>query len=229
MLPDDAALQSVSDGPDGVLAGLPNGGLHVSMSTISPSASAGLAARHADRDQHYLAATVFGRPDRAAEAKLWLVVAGPSESVTRATPLFEAVSQGQFRVGDMPESANVVKLAGNFLISSMLEALGETYALARKAGVSPTELLNVLNTAVFNSPAYESYGQQVAERRFTPGFKLRLALKDLRLLLETADARQTPMPLASLIHDQLLSGVARGMGDMDWSALTQVIADNAGD
>lgn len=228
MLADDAALDAVCDGRQGLLAGLPKGGLHISMSTISPATSARLVASHGERDQRYLAAPVFSRPELAAAAKLWVVVAGPAEPVARAKGLLEAMSQRQFQLGERPENANVVKLAGNFLIASMLEALGEAYALALKAGVAPTDLLDVVNTALFRSPLYENYGQLVAERRFSPaGFKLRLGLKDLRLLLETANTSATPMPSASLVHDQMLTGVARGMGDLDWAALTQVIADNA--
>jgi 3-hydroxyisobutyrate dehydrogenase-like beta-hydroxyacid dehydrogenase len=229
MLADDAALEAVCQGARGVLAGLPNGGFHVSMSTISPTTSSRLAEAHAERGQQYVAAPVFGRPERAAAAELWVLVAGPAEAVSRVTPLVEAMSQGQFPLGERPESANVVKLAGNFLITSVLEALGEAYALARKAGIAPSELLDVVNTALFKSPLYETYGRLVAEQRFSPpGFRLRLGLKDVRLLLDTAEAHETPMPLASLVRDQMLTGIARGMGDLDWAALTQVIADNAG-
>jgi 3-hydroxyisobutyrate dehydrogenase-like beta-hydroxyacid dehydrogenase len=228
MLADDGALEAVCNGAQGLLAGLPKGGLHVSMSTISPAISARLAATHRERDHYYLAAPVFGRPELAAAAKLWVLVAGPAKPAASAMPLIKAMSQGQFQLGERPETANIVKLTGNFLIASMLEALGEAIALARKAGIAPTDLIDVVNTALFKSPLYESYGQLVAGGRFSPaGFKLHLGLKDVRLLLETAESREAPMPSASLIHDQMLTGVARGMGDLDWAVLTQVVADNA--
>ncbi|MDE2149781.1 MAG: NAD(P)-dependent oxidoreductase [Gammaproteobacteria bacterium] len=229
MVADDAALRAVCDGPQGLFAGLPEGGLHLSMSTISPAASQALAAAHAGRGQGYLAAPVFGRPEAAAAARLWIVAGGPDDAFERAKPVLQAMSQGQFHISRTAESANVVKLGGNFLIAAVLEALGEVYALGRKAGLAPAELLAIYNTALFKSPIYENYGKLAAEQRFTPpGFRLRLGLKDLRLLLQAAEAAEAPMPLASLIHDHMLSGVARGMGELDWAALIQVIADNAG-
>ena len=237
MLADDRAVESVvlgqGDAADetcqGIIAALGRGAVHLSMSTISPSLSRKLADAHQRAGQDYVSAPVFGRPEAAAAAKLWIVAAGKTESVARCQPLFQILGQGTFVVGIDPWRANIVKLGGNFLIASMLEALGEAFALMKKAGVSPCQFLEVVNGSLFKSPLYENYGRIVVEEQFEPaGFQLRLGLKDARLVLGAADGLAVPMPLASLIHDHLLAGLARGMGQRDWSAFTQVLAANAG-
>jgi 3-hydroxyisobutyrate dehydrogenase-like beta-hydroxyacid dehydrogenase len=226
---DDAALDAVVSGLDGVLSGLPEGGLHLSMSTVSLELAQRLAARHAEVRRHYLATPVFGRPEAAAAARLWIVAAGEAAQYERARPLFEALGQGSFYVGEAPQQANVIKLAGNFLIMSMLESLGEVIALTRKAQLAPQQVLEIINGALFKSPIYESYGRIALEGRFDPpGFRLRLGLKDANLVLAAAQQLQAPMPAASLVRDRLLSGAARGWGEQDWAALTRAVALDAG-
>jgi 3-hydroxyisobutyrate dehydrogenase-like beta-hydroxyacid dehydrogenase len=199
------------------------------MSTISVALSKRLAEAHAAAGQAYIAAPVFGRPDVAAAAELWVVAAGPAEPLERCRSVFDAISQGLWLVGEEPWTANVVKLAGNFAIAAMLEALGEAFALVRKSGAEVHQFLQIINSALFKSPLYETYGSMIADERYEPaGFKLALGLKDVRLALAAADAAATPMPLASLIRDHLLSAIAHGQGDMDWAGLAQVIAENAG-
>jgi 3-hydroxyisobutyrate dehydrogenase-like beta-hydroxyacid dehydrogenase len=229
MLADDAAVEAVTLGGDGLLGALPPGALHLGMSTVGVALSRRLAAEHARAGQGYVAAPVFGRPEAAEGAKLWIVAAGAPEAVDRCEPVFDAVGQGMFRVGEEPEKASVVKLAGNFMLAGMIEALGEAMALGRRHGVEAPKLLEVLTSTLFNLPVYRNYGGMIAEDRFEPaGFALRLGLKDVRLVLEAADEAAVPMPLASLAHDHFLSGVARGWGELDWAGMGRVIAANAG-
>lgn len=229
MLASDIALNAVLDGKDGALAGFKRGGLHISMSTISVELSRRLHERHTQAGLQYVAAPVFGRPEAAKAKKLGIVVAGSEEAIERARPLLEALGSNVLEVGRDPPLANTVKLAGNMLIAGMLEALGESFALVRKSGLSPQQFLGIVNGAVFKSPVYENYGGIIIDKRFDPpGFSLRMGLKDLGLVLATAEQTQTPMPLASLIRDQVLSGLARGWGDLDWSAIAKISADNAG-
>lgn len=227
MLADDHAVEEVTF--NGVIGGLARGAIHVSMSTISVACSKRLAAAHRAAGQCYIAAPVFGRPEAAAAAKLWVVAAGPPGEIERCRPLFDAIGRDVFVVGDEPSAANVVKLAGNFMLASMLETLGEAVALARKSGVDARRFIEIMTGTLFKSPAYETYGKLIAEERFEPaGFRLRLGLKDVNLALDAAEGAAVPMPLASLIRDHLLSAIARGYGDKDWSALSRVIAENAG-
>ena len=237
MLADDRAVESVvfgqgdlaDDSGHGIISSLDRETVHLSMSTISPSLSRRLTDAHQRAGQDYVSAPVFGRPEAATAAKLWIVAAGSPGPMARCQPLFSVLGQGTFVVGADPWQANVVKLGGNFLIASMLEALGEAFALMKKAGVSPSLFLEVVNGSLFKSPLYENYGRIVVEEHFEPaGFQLRLGLKDARLVLGAADGLAVPMPLASLIHDHLLAALARGMGQRDWSAFTQVLAEAAG-
>jgi 3-hydroxyisobutyrate dehydrogenase-like beta-hydroxyacid dehydrogenase len=229
MLADDAAVEAVALGEGGILGALPPGAVHLGMSTVGVELSRRLAAEHGRAGQGYVAAPVFGRPEAAEGAKLWVVAAGAPEAVDRCEPVFDVVGQGMFRVGEEPEKASVVKLAGNFMLAGMIEALGEAMALGRKHGVEAPKLLGVLTSTLFNLPVYKNYGGMIAEGRFEPaGFALRLGLKDVRLVLEAADEVAVPMPLASLAHGHFLSGVARGYGDLDWAGMGRVIAENAG-
>jgi 3-hydroxyisobutyrate dehydrogenase-like beta-hydroxyacid dehydrogenase len=229
MLADDHAVETVVFGQEGVVAALPPNAIHVSMSTISVALSDRLAEAHARAGQAYVAAPVFGRPEAAAAAQLFIIAAGGDEAIRRCQPLFDAIGQKTFGVGDKPSAANLVKLSGNFLITSIIESLGEAFALVRKSGVDPHRYLEILTGTLFSAPVYKTYGGLIAEEKYEPaGFKMALGLKDIRLALAAADAQAVPMPVASLVHDHFLAGVAQGQGDSDWSALARLCARNAG-
>jgi 3-hydroxyisobutyrate dehydrogenase-like beta-hydroxyacid dehydrogenase len=229
MLADDAAVEGVTFGASGILAGLAPGAVHVSSSTISAALSDRLAAAHAAAKQGYVAAPVFGRPEAALAKQLWVLAAGASADVDRCAPALAAIGRGLTRLSGAASTANVVKLTGNFLIASMLEALGEAFALTRKAGVLPDTFLELFVNVFAHSPIFENYAKLIAKEAYEPaGFKLPLALKDMRLALAAGEALQVPLPLASLIRDQLLSGLAQGKGELDWSALALLAAERAG-
>ena len=229
MLADDRALEAVSFGRDGFLDALPEGATHISMSTVSVDLSRRMNQAHAEKRQQYVAAPVFGRPAAAEAAKLFIVAAGAEGTIQKVDPLFSTMGQRTFKVGADPIHANIIKLAGNFLIASIIESLGESTALVRKYGVDPNVFVDFLTNSLFNAPIFKIYGGLVASQKYEPvGFKLRLGLKDTRLVLAAADSAEVPLPSASLIHDNYLAAIARGMGDMDWSALAQVAIENAG-
>ena len=228
MLADDpAVVATVLDG--GVLQALRSGAVHVSMSTISPALSRRLAEAHRAAGQAYVAAPVFGRPDAAAAKRLWIIAAGPADALAVARPILDAVGQEVLVVGDDPAAANVVKIAGNFLLAAVIEGIGESFALVRKHGIAPERFLEIVNGKVLRSPIYESYGALIAAERYEPaGFKLKHGLKDIRLALQAGDEVAVPLPLASLMRDHYLSAVARGWEEIDWAALAKVSAVNAG-
>jgi 3-hydroxyisobutyrate dehydrogenase-like beta-hydroxyacid dehydrogenase len=229
MLADDAAIESVVFGSSGILSALPRGGLHVSLSTISVALSDRLASAHANAAQQFVSAPVFGRPDAAETAMLAIVAAGPSASVERCKPLFEAMGPKLFVVGEKPSLANVIKLSGNFLIASVLESLSEAIAFARKSGVDPNELLDFLTSTLFNAPVYKVYGGLIVEGKHEPaGFAVPLGLKDVRLVLQAAEAQSVPMPMASVIRDRFITAIARGNQQSDWSVLGRIAAEDAG-
>ena len=230
MLADDAAVEAVTLGPTGILSGLSAAAVHVSSSTISSALADRLAALHAEGQRGYVAAPVFGRPEAAAARQLWLLAAGPNADVERALPVLEGLGRGITRLGERASVANVVKLSGNFLIAAMLETLGESFALTRKAGVPPEIFLGLIqNVFGKGSAILENYAGMVARGVYEPaGFTARLGLKDLRLALTAADGLEVPLPVASLVRDQLLSAVARGQADLDWSVLARLAAERAG-
>ncbi|PAY09579.1 MULTISPECIES: NAD(P)-dependent oxidoreductase [Bradyrhizobium] len=229
MLSDDAAVEGVVFGEEGALSALGRKAIHISMSTISVALSDRLADEHQESGRGYVSAPVFGRPEAAAAAKLFVIAAGADQMLARCQPLFDAIGQATFVVGARPSEANLVKLTGNFLIASMLESLGEAFALVRKSGIDPDRFLNILTSSLFSAPAYRTYGAIIAEGQDpVGGFKMSLALKDMRLALAAADARIVPMPVASLIRDHFVEAVAGGNGDADWSGLGRLAARRAG-
>jgi 3-hydroxyisobutyrate dehydrogenase-like beta-hydroxyacid dehydrogenase len=227
VLADDRAVESVID--ESFLRACPSGAIHLSMSTILPATAARLAESHAKHNIAYVAAPVFGRPDAAAAKKLWIVTSGPADAKTRVRPVLDALGQGVFDFGDAPGAANVVKLAGNFLIMSAIEAMAEASALVEKNDVPRAAFLEFLTHNLFNAPIYKNYGQKIIRADFdNVGFALPLGFKDTRLVLETATASHTPMPLLNLLRDRYASAIANNRGHLDASALALGAALDAG-
>jgi 3-hydroxyisobutyrate dehydrogenase-like beta-hydroxyacid dehydrogenase len=230
MLADDAALTHVSLANDGIVASLPRGAIHISMSTISVELSKTLAQAHAQAGQRFVAAPVFGRPDVAATAKLFIVAAGDPATIELCQPLFDALGQKTFSIGTAPAAANLVKLSGNFLLAAAIEALGEAIALVGKAGIDRRAFVDVLTSTVFTAPAYKTYGGLIAANRFQPAlFAAPLGYKDIRLALAAAESLRVPMPLGSLLHDRFLRLLAQGGDNLDWAAIGGLAAQDAGD
>jgi 3-hydroxyisobutyrate dehydrogenase-like beta-hydroxyacid dehydrogenase len=229
MLANDDAVSDVTLGDGGIINHLPRGAIHVSMSTISVELSNRLAQAHAKAGQRYVAAPVFGRPDMAAAAKLFIVAAGDPAAVDACQPLFGALGQKTTVIGTEPSAANVVKLSGNFLLASAIEALGEAVALVGKAGIDTRAYIEFLTSTVFNVPAYKTYGALIAQRKFEPAaFAAPLGYKDIRLTLAAAESLRVPMPLGSLLHDRFLRLLAQGGENLDWSAIGGLASEDAG-
>jgi 3-hydroxyisobutyrate dehydrogenase-like beta-hydroxyacid dehydrogenase len=229
MLADDHAVAAATGGAEGIGAGLPRGGLHVSMSTLAPETVEHLAREHAEAGQALVAAPVFGRPDAAAASKLFIVAAGRADDVERCRPLLEALGQRVFTLGEDPAQAALIKLAGNFMISAAIEAMAETFALVAKAGIDRAAYLQILTETLFAAPVYRTYGQALLEGRYSPpGFRLPLGAKDNRLFLQAGERHQVPLPVASLVRDRMLAALARGYGELDWSVFSRIAAEEAG-
>jgi 3-hydroxyisobutyrate dehydrogenase-like beta-hydroxyacid dehydrogenase len=229
MLADDAAVERVTFGPDGILAHLPKGAIHVSMSTISVPLATRLATEHARAGQRYASAPVFGRPEAAAEGKLFVIASGQADAVHDAQPVFDAIGQRTVVLGTDPAAAALIKLTGNFLLQTVVEGLAEAFAVVRKAGIDPQMFHDVLTSTLFNAPVYRTYGGlMVKGNDDVAGFTAPLALKDTRLMLAAADTLRVPMPFASVVRDAFVSALARGYERKDMSVLARVAAENAG-
>ena len=230
MLPDDDAVLDVTFGHTdlGFGVGLKRGAIHLSMSTISTIAAANLAREHARHGQGYVAAPVFGNPDAAKARQLFIVMAGAPTDVERCRPLIGHLGQQTFIVGADPGNANLIKLLGNMTMATTLEMLGESIALFRKRGLDPKLLVEILTSTMFGGRAHRLYGDKIVAERYAPGLALPLALKDVRLSLAEAEAALVPMPSVSIVRDRLITGIARGHGDLDWTALGLIAAEEAG-
>ncbi|WP_029110335.1 NAD(P)-dependent oxidoreductase [Mycobacterium sp. URHD0025] len=229
MLSNDDAVTAATFGDHGVIASLPEGAVHVSSSTISVALAQRLTEAHHEAGQGFVAAPVFGRPEAAAAAKLFVVAAGAPAAVETVSPIFDAIGQRTFVLGQDPQAANLVKISGNFLIASVIESLGEAMALVGKAGVDKQQYVELLTSTLFDAPVYRTYGGLLARGEFTPaGFAATLGLKDVKLALSAGEELQVPLPVASLLRDRFLTLLATGGGELDWSAVGALSAWEAG-
>ena len=229
MLADDEAAANIAMGSGGLVENLSKGAIHLSMSTISVAMSDRLAQAHAQSGQRYVAAPVFGRPDMAAAAKLFIVAAGDPATVDACRPLFDALGQKTSTIGGEPSAANLVKLTANFLQAAVIESLGEAIALIGKAGIDRRAYVDLLTSTIFTAPAYKIFGPLIADGTFgTAAFAAPLGYKDIRLALAEAETLRVPMPLASLLHDRFLRLFAQGGDNLDWSAIGGLASQDAG-
>jgi 3-hydroxyisobutyrate dehydrogenase-like beta-hydroxyacid dehydrogenase len=225
MLPDDAAVRDVAKG---LASGLKDGAIHLSMSTISTATASRLAAEHARYGQSYVAAPVFGNPDAARARQLFIVAAGAPADVERCQPLFDRLGQKTFVIGNDPSQANLVKLLGNMMTATTLEMLGEVVAVALKRGLDPKAFIDIMTSTMFGGRAHKIYGDKIVSQSYAAGFVLPLVLKDVRLALAEAESAAAPMPSVDVVRDRLITGIARGYADLDWSALGLIAAQEAG-
>jgi 3-hydroxyisobutyrate dehydrogenase-like beta-hydroxyacid dehydrogenase len=226
-LANDQALEQVIDHE--LLQQLGKGGVHISTSTVSPTIAKKMTELHAQFGVAYLAAPVLGRPDIAAAGKLSIFLAGSPQAKEKITPILQAFSQRIFDLGNDPPTANVLKLICNFLLASNLEAIAEALALGQKNGLDRNNIAEIFSQTLLSGSPIANYAKQIAKGKFEPVlFKLALGLKDINLVLSTATASKTPMPLASLLHDRLTAAVAKDRGNMDWSGLAAEVFEAAG-
>lgn len=229
MLANDNVVEAMVFCEDGILESLPAGAIHISSSTISVGLAERLAATHAGVRQGFVAAPVFGRPELAAVGDLYVIAAGEQAAIQTIAPLLDAIGQRTFVVSETPKAAYLVKLSGNFLIGSVIEALGEAMAFVGKGGIDARQYVEILTSTLFGAPIYKTYGTLLAEGKFEPaGFAASLGQKDIRLALAAAEDLRVPMPIASLLRDRFLALVAHGGDRLDWSAIGALAAKDAG-
>jgi 3-hydroxyisobutyrate dehydrogenase-like beta-hydroxyacid dehydrogenase len=227
MLPDDAAVRDVLFGSSGMADCLQHGVVHLSMSTISTAASARFLREHERRNQGYVAAPVFGNPDAAKARQLSVILAGDPASCERCRPVTDSLGQ-TFVIGPDPTQANLIKLLGNMMTATTLEVLGEIVAVLRKRGQDPRQFLNIMTDTMFGSRVHKNYGSRLLAASYKPGLTMPLALKDVRLALAEAELAGAPLPSVGVVRDRLITGIARGHGGLDWTALGLVASEEAG-
>ncbi|MGQ0523535.1 MAG: NAD(P)-dependent oxidoreductase [Betaproteobacteria bacterium] len=227
MLADDAAVKAVWLAT-GMAARMPQSAIHLNMASVSLALGQELALRHREAGSSYVSAPVFGRPPSAVNGQLDIVAAGEESAIARCAPLFETLGRRWFNVGTEPHRANIVKIARNFLLGTIIESLGEAFALVQKSGVDPAAFLDILTSTSMNAPAYKNYGRLILDKPEQPTFTLRLGMKDVELALEAGRNTGVPMPLAELLVKQHEAAIERGYGEREWASLGNYIAEQAG-
>jgi 3-hydroxyisobutyrate dehydrogenase-like beta-hydroxyacid dehydrogenase len=227
MLADDAAVDAVWLA-SALVQKMHAPTIHLNMATVSLRVAERLEICHADAGTHYVSAPVFGRPHAAASGQLDIVAAGPADALKRCEPLFAALGRQWFDAGRKPSHATIVKIARNYLLGTIIESLGEAFALVAKSGVDPAGFLEILTSTSLNAPAYKSYGGLIVHPPENPTFPLKLGLKDVELALQAGGDTGVPMPMAAVIREQHLAAIAKGYGEHDWASLGNYIAATAG-
>jgi 3-hydroxyisobutyrate dehydrogenase-like beta-hydroxyacid dehydrogenase len=225
MVPDDRALLVVALGEGGILSRLGQGGVHLSLSTVSPEVSAQLAKVYGQQGSHYLSATVLGRPELAEEARLSIFFSGAASAKARVLSLLDVLGMHLCDLGERVEVATAVKLGYNFLIAAAIEAMGEAAALVEHFGAERAPFLRMLvESALFTGTVYEGYGRMIGERDYSDArFPVPMGLKDVQLILQAADHVAVPLPFAEIVYEHLLAARTAGRAHEDWSVLADFV------
>ncbi|GAB4459465.1 MAG: NAD(P)-dependent oxidoreductase [Armatimonadaceae bacterium] len=229
ILANDAAVEEVTAGEDGILNSLEAGGIHLSMSTIYPETARRLSALHDLRDSVYLGAPVYGRPPAAASGNLWMLLSGDATARQKVRPVLDTLGRGVYEFGDDPGAAHAVKVCGNFLIGAAIAGMAEAYTLAEKSGVDRGAFHEFLTETILAAPVYQVYGKLIATENYREvGFALPLGQKDIALAQRLGMETQTPLPLANLVQERLTASRARGRDDLDWAGFALEVSEAAG-
>ena len=229
MVANDAALTEIVTGSNGIGNSLGQGGIHLSMSTVSPQIVRELAEFHAKRGTAYVASPVSGRPEAAAAKQLTMWVSGTPSAKERVMPVIAAMGRGNSDVGTEPTAGHVAKLAANILVMNTIEIMSEVLVFAEKNGLDPKVFADAITNSLFAAPIFKTYGSILLSGEVPdPGFKLSLALKDINLALNAGEAAQVTLPVVSVLRDRLLTNVAKGRGELDVTVSQQSVREDAG-
>ena len=229
MVADDAALEAITLGPGGVRDVLPPNAIYISMGTHSAGAIQAVDAALKAAGRTFVAAPVLGRPDAAAAGQIVIVCGGPPAALKRCEPLFSVMGRKTMEAASAPEAAIAIKLANNFVLGCAVETMAEAFALVRKYGVQPQVFYDVMTEGLFAAPAYKVYGKLIVDSSYdTPGFTVKLGLKDIKLALAAAELVGVPLPSASVVRDRLVGAIGHGESDKDWAVLGREAARSCG-
>ncbi|OUL19300.1 NAD(P)-dependent oxidoreductase [Nostoc sp. 106C] len=226
-LADDKAVEEVVFGQDGILSNVRSPQIAIDMSTVHPDTSRREAAAYAQKQVEFLDAPVFGSKNEAAAGGLWIVVGGKQNVFEQVKPILAPLSETIHYLGDTGKGA-AMKLIGNSIVATQIEALGEAMILAAKAGLNPQDVLDVLHVVDFRSPIFDGMGKTLLERDFTPNFALKHMLKDANLIARFAQDLNSPTPAAALVRETLKAAVNQGWGEENASALIKALELEAG-
>jgi len=226
-LSDDAAVDDLVFGSHNLLEHVPAGAVIIDLSTIDPETSNRERVAFEAKGHAFLDAPVFGTKGEAEGAGLWIVVGGPKNVFDSALPLFQAISETVHYMGEGGKGTSM-KLVGNLLVASQLQALGEALTLAKKAGLNLADVQEVLDVADFRTPIYYGVGRGAQAGDYTVNFALKLMLKDAKLIQDFAGRLGSPVPTAATAQKYIEESIKDGHGDLNASALILAIAKEAG-
>lgn len=226
-LSDDAAVEDLVFGAGGLLSGVKAGQIVIDMTTIHPDTTRKEAAAYAEKGVRFLEAPVFGSKNEAANGGLWIVVGGERALFEEVKPILEVLSETTHYMGGTAMGASM-KLVGNLVVASQIEALGEAMILATKAGLDPEDVLGVLHVTDFKSPIFDGVGGALIERDFSTHFALKLMLKDANLIAKFAQDLNVPIPASAATREVIKAAVNKGWGEENASAFIKQLEDQAG-
>jgi 3-hydroxyisobutyrate dehydrogenase len=222
-VPDDAALRAVAEG---VFAGARHGTVYVDTSTVSPEASAEIAAAAEAKGVHYLRVCVSGN-NKMAEAKALTVIASGDKAVyEKCRPLLAQLGPTQYYVGEA-EQARTLKLAINLMVYATVGGLAEALVLGERGGVDWEQMLDVMAASAIGSPLLKNKSADLKKRDFTATFSCLQARKDLTLINGAAAASGIPVPLAAELARMIEDCIANGSADEDYAAMIKAVQRRA--
>src|SRR3954468_5322770 len=221
-LSDDRAIDEVVFGRGGGMSSVYRGQIALDCSTVHPETSRKQAAAYAEKGVEFLDVPVFGSRHEAAGGGLWGLAGGKRNVFDRVRPILDALSETVHYMGDSGKGS-AMKLVGNLIVASQLQALGEAMVLATKAGLNPQDVLDVLQVADFRSPILSGVGAALVKRDFSPDFALKHLLKDANLIDRFAQDLNSPTPAAAAIRETIKSAVNQGWGEENASAMIRAL------
>lgn len=224
---DDASVEQVVFGTDGILQGAEKGQVALDLTTVHPETSRKQFRAFAEKGVDFLDAPVFGSKNEAAEGKLWVLVGGDKKVFQKAQPLLKQIGETVHYMGENGQGTSM-KLVGNLIVAAQLQALGEALTLATKAGLNIKDVLEVLKVTDFRSPILENTTRAMSKRDFAPNFALKLMLKDANLIASFAQDLNVPTPAAAATRETIKNAVNQGWGDENAHALIKSLEQGAG-
>jgi 3-hydroxyisobutyrate dehydrogenase-like beta-hydroxyacid dehydrogenase len=221
-LSNDQAIEEVVFGPNGVLSSISREQIVLDCTTVHPDTSRKEAEAYAKKGVEFMDVPVFGSRDEAASGGLWVLAGGKREVFDRISPILEAMGETVHYMGECGKG-NAMKLVGNLIVASQLQALGEAMVLATKAGLDPQDVLGVLKVTDFRSPILSGVGAALMKRDFSPNFALKHLLKDANLIDRFAQDLNSPIPAAAAIRETIKSAVNQGWGEENASAMIKAL------
>ena len=227
MVSDSPNVEELALGEDGIILAAREGMVHIDMSTIAPAVAVKVARVLGEKGMRCLDAPVSGGEKGAIDGSLSIMVGGPRDLFDEMLPIFELMGKTITYCG-ANGAGQTVKVCNQIQTAVVLMGMAESLVLGTKAGVDPAIILKVLGGGYAQTRIMDVRGPNVIKGNFEPGFKSRLHFKDLNIVMDTARELQVPLPAASVAHELFSAMMAAGKGELDHSAIIQIIEDLAG-